>query len=436
MQLEEVLVQKAKIEEFLCELAAAHHKYLLQIQNPGVLDRLRKDILTCFSDICRLLSILVAAEGEGSIRGEIDRLNKIASKLDRLNERERSLAAQVASWDAVSFRDAFPELLTKPAERHELNSTYRLYLDRYLDDVGVANTSLADRQETHAGYEPEPESEEPAPATVLERVALLQACKVRADRDISQLESLLAAFKKDRELVSEEIRRQENHIDTAKLALESDLQHVRHSQQRVLARLGITVKTGRQAGSVLPNFGISGRQEESPELNDQLDYANSYLEAKQSVLTADLKKFKDELHPAEHSRNTWEGSLSQISKLEASLKSILIKNPNTPPQVLSTEINAVVDYLEDASSGTSSSLLKYCLGSEIEVLKKANEELNPPNPKHSLPRSYREKGGTFLRNGTSRPQTGLNIDTVTSEEAPFTPTESPSVNETKMKKKE
>lgn len=434
MQLEEVLIQKAKIEEFLGELAAAHHKYLLQIHNPDVLDRLRRDILTCFSDICRLLSILVAADGEGSIRGEIDRLKKTASKLDRLSQRERSLRAQAANWSTTALHEASPEPPAKPAERHELHSTYRLYLNRYLDDVGVANTSLADGQETRASRESEPEK--PAPITVLKRIALLQACKERADREVSQLESLLAAFKKDQELVSEEMRRQQSHVDSAKLALESDLQHVRHSQERVLAKLGISAKTNRQNASLLSNFGTLGRREGSPELHDQLDYAKSYLETKEDVLVADLKTFKNELHPAEYSRNTWEDSLSQISKLEASLKSILIRNPDTPPRVLSTEINAVVGHLEDASSGTSSSLLKYCLGSEIEVLKKATEELGPLSTRQSPRRPYKERGGTLLLNGASRPQTGLNIDTVTSKEAPFTPNGSPSIGEIKMQKKE
>ncbi|SCV04835.1 LANO_0G12816g1_1 [Lachancea nothofagi CBS 11611] len=413
MLMDEILIERAKIKEFLDTIVQAHKRYLFDIQDPQTLDKLRKDIRICLYDICKLNAMLTSNEGDGSIKQEIDRLAKQARKLEKLDQREFSIEASLQEWHFEKQdedQDAVEDNVE--TETFSFQTRYRHFLNQYLSRVGISTTSVVN------GNEPLANSEKEIDATVdknstIQNVSMLRTSQTQVQREMSQLESLLSAFKKDEKFIKQELQRRQNEIDSVVVALSSNLSNVHRSQDKLLAKLGIADDFDRGDSSLLSRFNKIDLEKSSHQRADQLSYAKEYLAARQDVLNANLKMCKEDLSFAESTRNIWDDSLNKINSLERLLKNMLMENSNTPPQILSQEIYKVVTELQETLSSTASDILDSCLGNEIEILKRANEELISRSSETPSSKPQKELGGSLSITGSSPPKIGLNRENIT-----------------------
>lgn len=185
----------------------------------------------------------------------------------------------------------------------------------------------------------------------------------------------------------------------------------------------------------MSHFNINKHgQEPRDDIGDQLDYAIKYIETRRNVLGSELRSFKEDLRVTEQSRNIWEDSLGKIGTLESSLKSMLIEDPDISPLKLSKEIKGVVNELRDLHAASTFPVLIMCLGSEIEILQRAHEELTPEARHTPGVWQKKEKAGSLVM-GASPPKIGLSTETVLTN-SHLMQSEQSNTNLAKMQKKE
>ncbi|SCU90411.1 LAME_0E08438g1_1 [Lachancea meyersii CBS 8951] len=410
MLLEDVLTQRAGIRAYLDTLVQAHRRYLFDVQDPEMLDKLRKDIYICLNDICKLNFMLTSGDGGGSVKQEIDRLAKFARKLEKLDQQAKLVKDTLAQWDAIAETQSQPSLENESSnEVYTFTTHYRQFLNQYLDRVGISNTSVTDASHHYQVGSNLVADRDFDSTSTMQNIAFLRSGHDHVQHEIHQLESLLATLKKDSTFIQQELLNRQNEVESAKVDLSNDLEAIQRSQEKVLAKLNIADES---EPPLLSRFGKTESRDPSRQLQDRLNYAKDYVKARQEILNADLKMFKDDLRFAESTRNLWDESLSRISSLEKLLKAMLVENPNTSPQRLSEEISNVIIQLRETNISTDSEVLNVCLGNEIEILKRANDELNADTP-NGFPKRHKDLKESLTFAGTSPPKIGINKENVT-----------------------
>ncbi|SCU97695.1 LAFA_0G12750g1_1 [Lachancea sp. 'fantastica'] len=438
MLMDEILTKKAEISEYLNTLANAHRRYLFDVQNSETLDKLRKDIHICLNDLCILNTMLVSSDGEGSVKQELDRLAKYSRKIEKLDQQSGVASDLLQQWNEDS--ETTPQVLledSKSGETFTFSTHYRQFLNRYLDNVGISNTSVADlsiesREALNHEYE-RSASKEP----LLLNISLLQSGNAQAQQEIQQLESVLASLKKDQAFIQQELQNQQNEVQSVKAALKSNLESIHRSQEKVLNKLNIVDDTNRQPVDIalFARFSKTRQENNGNDLTKRLAYAKDYVKARQEILTANSKTYKEDLRHAESTRNLWDESLNRIRSLEQLLRTMLAEHPDTSPLALSTEISTVISQLQDTNVSASSEILKVCLGDEIEVLKRANEELMSSAGNENS-KKHREPNGGIILGGASPPKLGINKENVTFSSRSLLSSNKANVSAVKAQKKE
>ncbi|CEP61654.1 Atg23p LALA0_S03e07778g [Lachancea lanzarotensis] len=440
MHMDDILRRKAEITAYLDTLVKTHRRYLFDVQNSDMLDQLRKDVYICFNDICTLNTMLTSSDGEGSIKQELERLTKYSRKIEKLEQQSTVARDALKRWNDESETTSQISLEeTQAGETYTFKTNYRQFLNRYLDNVGISNTSVADvSRDTPATSRPEIRNDGTSGRkSSLQNISLLRSASLQAQQEIQQLKSVLATLSKDQAFIDHELQNQQNEVQSVKAAFTNDLEKIQRSQEKLLSKLNIA--NGKNSKhkdiALFARFSTAGAESNNNNLSDRLAYAKDYVKARQEILTADLKTYKEDLRRAESTRSSWDESLERIRSLEESLRAMLIEDPNTSPLKLSTEISTVISQLQDTNASTTSDTLKMCLGNEIEILKRANEELWP-SAENDFAKGRIESNGGITISGASPPKIGINKENITfSSRSPFSSNKA-NVSAEKIQKKE
>lgn len=174
--------------------------------------------------------MLVAPAGDGSIKQEIEILDRYKHKLNRLHGKQVSIEKRLRDWEVTDQIGDFQNTQQNGSNFLTISSMYRQLLGQYFDQVGITNTSLGEDGGPHPKLEYET-------GEIQNNLSLLGKCKQQLDKEIDELESHLSNFKKDREFIMQEVVRQQDIRNGYIHALESELSTIRRSQEKILVKL-------------------------------------------------------------------------------------------------------------------------------------------------------------------------------------------------------
>lgn len=413
MSPEDVLQQRAEIQAFLETLIIAHRKLLLDVQDTNRLEKVRKDILICFNDMCTLNGMLTSLDDDSSIRAQLQVLEKWNNRLEKLGKKEQSINKEMSYWQLSKEGKSNPK--DNKSETFTIRGNYHEFLSKYIDIIGIANTSLAeqhtDDDETHEMDKPE----------LANSIVLLEDCNDQITSEITQLESLLQNFKKDQEFILNELKRCRGKVDSILAQFEEELADVRQSQKKILVRLGLLKNEDSSITTKMWNLSLDKNYNDN-EFKDALGHAHEFISMKIEFLHDQLGKAKEETHRLQQQRNFWEDCLGLVGRLESSLRKKLVSNPNTPPAELLKSIWQTISQLKEISSLTECEDLQRCVDNEIEVLERAYEELDSTQKAaipNAQPSSNKEKSPEFLVKKTSPPKAEITKETIPSPSNSF-----------------
>ncbi|SCV02656.1 LAMI_0H01618g1_1 [Lachancea mirantina] len=410
MHLEDALYKKAEIEEFLRTLADAHQSILFNDSDTADLDRVRRDIRICFNDLCLLNGIITSSNENGSIKRELARLESLGSKLSKLLDKRTVIEQKQRQWKAlVEHKRDWTDF--KKSDTLTLKANYHELLNFYVDKVGIEKTSLWDKESDHGELteaRAEFETKE-----LLDRYSLLSLCQSEVDREITQLEAILATFKKDQSFITEERKRTKSRVNSIGSQFQEDLNAVNVSIDKILNKLGLS---DEQAGRALRPalLALITRSKESTavptpkDIESRISAAQTLLKVQKDALKADVTQYKKDLNRSEHSRNLWDNALSKIQELERVSKVKISSGSDPSLSELMIPMDITITELSGILSEAKSDILTKCLENEKEVLVQARQQIGSRDisvPKHAV----RAKSPSFL-SGTSPPKTGLNRD--------------------------
>lgn len=408
MSPEDVLQQRAEIQAFLGTLITAHRKLLLDVQDTNRLEKVRKDILICFNDICTLNGMLTSLDGDSGIRGQLQVLEKWNNRLEKLGKKEQNINKEMSYWQLSRERKSNPK--DNKSETFTIRGNYHEFLSKYIDIIGIANTSLAER------HTDDDETHEMDKSELVNSIVLLEDCNDQITSEITQLESLLQNFRKDQEFIFNELKRCRGKVDSILAQFEEELADVRQSQKKILMRLGLLKNKDSSITTKMWNLSLDKNYNDN-EFKDALGHAHEFISMKIEFLHDQLGKAKEETHRLQQQRNFWEDCLGLVGRLESSLREKLVSNPNTPPAELLKSIWQTISQLKEISSLTECKDLQRCVDNEIEVLERACEELDSTQKAaipNAQPSSNKEKSLEFLVKKTSPPKAEITKETIPS----------------------
>lgn len=406
MSPEDVLQQRAEIQAFLETLIIAHRKLLLDVQDTNRLEKVRKDILICFNDMCTLNGMLTSLDGDSGIRGQLQVLEKWDNRLEKLGKKEQSINKEMSYWQLSREGKSNPK--DNKSETFTIRGNYHEFLNKYIDIIGIANTSLAEQ------HTDDDETHEMDKSELANSIVLLEDCNDQITSEITQLESLLQNFRKDQEFIFNELKRCRGKMDSILAQFEEELADVRQSQKKILMRLGLLKNKDSSITTKMWNLSLDKNYNDN-EFKDALGHAHEFISMKIGFLHDQLGKAKEETHRLQQQRNFWEDCLGLVGRLESSLREKLVSNPNTPPVELLKSIWQTISQLKEISSLTECEDLQRCVDNEIEVLERACEELDSTQKAaipNAQPSSNKEKNPEFLVKKTSPPKAEITKETI------------------------
>lgn len=408
MSPEDVLQQRAEIQAFLETLIIAHRKLLLDVQDTNRLEKVRKDILICFNDMCTLNEMLTSLDGDSGIRGQLQVLEKWNNRLEKLGKKEQNINKEMSYWQLSREGKSNPK--DNKSETFTIRGNYHEFLSKYIDIIGIANTSLAEQ------HTDDDETHEMDKSELANSIVLLEDCNDQITSEITQLESLLQNFRKDQEFILNELKRCRGKVDSILAQFEEELADVRQSQKKILVRLGLLKNEDSSITTKMWNLSLDKNYNDN-EFKDALGHAHEFISMKIEFLHDQLGKAKEETHRLQQQRNFWEDCLGLVGRLESSLREKLVSNPNTPPAELLKSIWQTISQLKEISSLTECEDLQRCVDNEIEVLERACEELDSTQKAaipNAQPSSNKEKSPEFLVKKTSPPKAEITKETIPS----------------------
>lgn len=398
MGLEDVLRQNNEIREFLTQLAAMHGRALEEQQLSSQLDKIRRDILVCFNDLCRLNEMLISCDGE--IREEIANLKKAKTKLGKLGQREGRLKTEKEKW-AINND---PEIAVDKAAPNyiNINSSYRPVMEQYLELVGAQNTSLA--QELA-----DPDGQEEDPKKTLESVKLLETCNQLCSKDIRQLEQLVKNFIKDRHFIEKELKMQNAKIRRKTSHFDEELERVKQSREKLFVKVGLISSEFQESTLASKFFNLSfhrskGERLES-EVSDITDHAIEFIDMKILSLQDQLTHKKEDSSNLANQRNLWNDCVRCVRDLEDHLGLALSDDEAFAESLLQIKhwLKEACVYLGELASAADTDMLVKLIEEEKNVIEKAYQELPKETKQKVLTQDNKIRSSSPLKQHTSPP---------------------------------
>ncbi|AET40887.1 Atg23p Ecym_7030 [Eremothecium cymbalariae DBVPG len=395
MDLDSLLENWEAIIQYRHRLVESHHRALFE-DNEGLenvsLHQLRKNIQICLNDLCKLNAWLI--EHDGGIRKVLHQLDKYENRLLNLHLKKDVLLREKQLWKRRDPSDLHQE--ETPVDTFGLTASHQRYLSRYIEDMGVNNTSLNDTNDTIATQLPR--------TKILDNLNILEEAQKSVAHEIKQLEVLLQSFKKDQAFVQIELSKLESLVKGEEHSIDSELNSVYKSIESLLKKIGF-LKVAE------PNSSVFSRLKNSTatyELENSELKVKEFISAQRESLKDLLIKHKQETHILKQQMESWRDVVNLVETLEENIRKRFSTVSKVDPVELEGLIRETIKEIEGLRCDNYHPDVISCIKDEIFALGTANEQLTSPNnniPPSSFGPIY--DNPTFLITGTSPPKVSI-----------------------------
>lgn len=399
MDLDEVLLEQRKISQLLDGLLDAHRRALSSdVQENDQLDRIRKDILICLNDL-RTLNSLIIDSKEGLVKKGLNSLQKSEAKLKDLEKQEKEIQSDLNSWDSSE------ELKDKRQEEWSSISVnivgnHRSVLNRYIEEIGIENTSLAGDDVRKEELSLDLKKED-----IQKNVKMLENGKEQVESEIDQLRSLLSEYEKDRKIITNELERNRSMIRHSVNSLTRDKEAIINQRRKILKKVGLLKEKEKASIFSLNTHSISS----DPDYDIALSQAHEFIDAKKKALQQILQDSKNQKPVIDAQFSSWKEAVNLVQDLEISLQDLFISSSgNVSKSAITTMIEQTVSKVEINVVKNLEGKIGPSINREIEALKQAINELSEkPKP---ITTAIPVRTPELLNLGKSPPKVGLSIE--------------------------
>ncbi|CCF55994.1 hypothetical protein KAFR_0A05590 [Kazachstania africana CBS 2517] len=417
MAFDELQQQQIAITELLNQLIVLHKRVLWDDTTPSQLDKVRNDISISINDLCLLNDRFISHDGE--IKEEIDSLTRCKARLAKLHQKEKKLLAQRREWapeGEVTVEEDNSD--GEEVSAVKVRVTYRKYLNRYIEMVGVGNTSLSIEQD----------DESVEPASVLASAKLLSIARKNLQGEIHKLESLLLNLKKDDNFLKEEMRSQAVKMRTKESQIDKKLDDLNQEREKIFFKCGLSVpKDSETLGERLLQLTFS--RDEGHRFKEQFmaitEAAPKIIDLKISSLQEELNHKKESSSSLLSERNCWNDCVHLVTALEHDLSESFGNNAKAGIPFL-----RVLDGMKKTLVGLDALLansmndkIRLLISDEKDAILEAYNELNAQNVVTNAPareepplaeKNKQKRHHPFLSVGKSTPRIGLTPEVIDS----------------------
>lgn len=381
MDLEEVQIQKADILELLQTLCGIHKQVLNNGDDIIELNKVRKDILICLNDLCKLNDMLITHNGQ--IRENLDLLVKSRAKLKEYSNLENALYVKLSLWENSDIdMSTFEDINDSEVTTIEVPCTYRRDLNQYISILGATQTGLSSGVSTSSSvsdFDNGASDNEASiqPHQLLSSITLLSLADEKIQSNIRQIEQLLKSYKKDHEFINRELKLQNNKVQEKTDLIKRKLIKIHEAKLKVLTSIGFNLPNKNESESLkqkIINFTTPNNiyRNISKEENNRLnDLVKDFIELKIDTLKQSLLENKSNSIQYLDNRDHWYKGFQIVIDLENNIKNNLeisqTVDQKTIEPMIKTAVNDLEILIEESKNETVQNLIK----DEKEVLQNA-----------------------------------------------------------------
>lgn len=419
MDLNTVLLQQQEVETLLSNLQDTHKRVLnLETGTNEDLDRIRRDILICLNDL-RKVNLMIIDSRDGLIKKSVAKLEKYEDRLKALQAEEAVIEEKLNEW-TTEKRATTSHSSQKDKDKDEqwgsisikLVGNHSSILNSYIDTVGIENTTLADdgNEEDANHHTPMETAAKFTREQLLDNVQKLRLCEEQVNVEIEQLRSLLSQYEKDKSIITDELRRNNDHIQGEINSLLREKDRINDQRRKILRKLGL-IKDHDQIQTNKSKLLFSLSALTAPDNSDfdiALSQAFEFIDAKKQVLKKILRENKAQTSILHHRFSTWEEVLQLVQGLEANLqKEFVERNGNVPRETIATMINNILKQVISIMGNEKEDSTFTSIHCEINALQRALKELNIERTSTPTPIRSSSKAPDILQMGKSPPKVGI-----------------------------
>lgn len=398
MELEEILEQQVEIDELFNHLAKLHRIALFGddskdstaeiIEENLSLNRIRHDITVCLNDLNALNNMLISFDGK--IKTEINSLQETKISINKIKSRQIELQKVRKEWQYrnISNTDEKSVLQNPPkGDSIEIKTSYRYKMNKYIEMVGIDNTSLSHKSTSDTDYFIDSREDHQLTGNqTIEALQLLDESHNEIQNEIKTLDTLMNQLKKDAHFVEIERRQKLGFIKSQQRKLDHELHTHEANIKRLLNNCGLVLPSSDDVpiSHKILHLSLYWDEQHSNKIKEEnediINHSDEFIDLKIKALKDQLTHRKNDSTKLTANKNIWKDCVDNLEELEDSLNQLLAVDQTILPSKLIQIIKIKIDYLESLIKYTENNKIEELISDEINSLRMACEELSP---KHS-----------------------------------------------------
>lgn len=380
-QLDTLLKQKEEITKYLKKLVNAHREALSDVSDGNQLDVVREHISICFSDLQTINDKLISHTG--LLKSEITKLIELRKSILELSVREMELLKEGQLWDFdsdLNYTESKAE-----GNKFTIETHYRNDMNKYIELVGITNTSLARKEDRHNVQDDKHINSNQdyvndrivmTKEDTLKCITYLQAANAAANNDCKVLQTLLNNIQKDQIFLETELKSQNARIRHKRNNIAAELTKVSQTRDSLLTGSGI--KLPEQSTSVKNRKNSKDSIEDSIQsAREKLELTLEFIDINKDTMSQRLKDFKSDSSTLTLQGELWAECLEEVTSLERKLKLEIVKNGDKPlnRKDLTEIIRLSIQHLENLERTENQIMVSTIIKDEKETLISACDQL-------------------------------------------------------------
>ncbi|SMN21962.1 similar to Saccharomyces cerevisiae YLR431C ATG23 Peripheral membrane protein required for the cytoplasm-to-vacuole targeting (Cvt) pathway and efficient macroautophagy [Maudiozyma saulgeensis] len=386
-KLDELLKQREDISNYLESLIEIHKDALSDGSDGSQLDTVRNHISICFSDLQKINEKLISHNG--ILKNEMSKLMEIRREVLELSTKEIELLKEKFNW---SFDPTISSGVThNDVTKFIFETHYRDDMNKYIELVGITNTSLArdkdeDKREKQERFYSNETSDGTADGNVLltrddtlKCMTYLHNASTTANKDIKALEALLKNMKKDQSFLGEEMKIQTSKIKSIKNRILNDLEKIHKRTETILREIDLKIPNQPQLkDKELYKLANEDSIDDLIQLaREKVELEIEFIDIKKDAYAQMLKEFKVESSNLKARHELWGDCLEEVISLEKKVKHEIARKGSNPviPTDLIEIIQVSIEHLQELQILNNDKRITTLIGDEKDTLSRACQEL-------------------------------------------------------------